>query len=105
MDSSSHVMCVTAIPGSGKFGTHRGLLLHAREAGCLPVHRLTNFTTSAMSVRRALAQRSVHLRINPRPANLSESREIFRVLQRFGEINTYNYLRVGAPRHEARRRS
>ncbi|KAL1601272.1 hypothetical protein SLS59_005426 [Nothophoma quercina] len=49
-----------------------------------------------MSVRRAAAHlpsRSVHLRIVPRPANLSESREIFRVLQRFGEINTYKHLR------------
>ncbi|CAA9966837.1 hypothetical protein PTMSG1_10196 [Pyrenophora teres f. maculata] len=46
-----------------------------------------------MSVRRALAPRSVHLRIVPRPTNLSESREIFRVLQRFGEISTFKYLR------------
>ncbi|KAF2623053.1 hypothetical protein BU25DRAFT_350978 [Macroventuria anomochaeta] len=49
-----------------------------------------------MSIRRAaghLPSRSVHLRIVPRPANLSESREIFRVLQRFGEINTYKHLR------------
>ena len=59
--------------------------------------RLTNITTTAMSVRRALAPRSVHLRIVPRPANLSESREIFRVLQRFGEISTYKYLRVRVP--------
>ncbi|KAF1923676.1 uncharacterized protein M421DRAFT_74785 [Didymella exigua CBS 183.55] len=49
-----------------------------------------------MSLRRTAAHlpsRSVHLRIVPRPANLSESREIFRVLQRFGEINTYKHLR------------
>jgi hypothetical protein len=50
-----------------------------------------------MSVRRASAQllpaRSVHLRIVPRPANLSESREIFRVLQRFGELSAYKHLR------------
>ncbi|KAF2032981.1 hypothetical protein EK21DRAFT_109436 [Setomelanomma holmii] len=50
-----------------------------------------------MSVRRATTQllpaRSVHLRIVPRPANLSESREIFRVLQRFGEISVFKYLR------------
>ncbi|KAH6643212.1 hypothetical protein C7974DRAFT_448286 [Boeremia exigua] len=54
-----------------------------------------------MSIRRAatglhgatLPARSVHLRIMPRPANLSESREIFRVLQRFGEMDTYKYLR------------
>ncbi|KAF2661973.1 hypothetical protein K491DRAFT_585988 [Lophiostoma macrostomum CBS 122681] len=47
--------------------------------------------------RRAASQslglRSVHLRIQPRPANLSESREIYRVMQRFGEISTYKHLR------------
>lgn len=52
-----------------------------------------------MSIRRAataaadLPQRAVHLRIVPRPANLSESREIFRLLQRFGELNTYYSLK------------
>ncbi|KAF1851277.1 uncharacterized protein K460DRAFT_412861 [Cucurbitaria berberidis CBS 394.84] len=46
-----------------------------------------------MSAPRALAQRSIHLRILPRPSNLSESREIFRVLQRFGEVSTFKYLR------------
>ncbi|KAF2277821.1 uncharacterized protein EI97DRAFT_374163 [Westerdykella ornata] len=49
------------------------------------------------SARRAasqlLATRSVHLRIQPRPANLSESREIYKVLQQFGEISTYKSLR------------
>ncbi|KAF3002377.1 hypothetical protein E8E13_001209 [Curvularia kusanoi] len=47
-------------------------------------------------VRKAAADlplRSVHLRIVPRPSNLSESREIFRVMQRFGELNTYYNLR------------
>jgi hypothetical protein len=49
-----------------------------------------------MSVRRAasLPALSVHLRIVPRPTNLSESREIFRVLQRYGEISVFKYLRV-----------
>lgn len=51
-----------------------------------------------MSVRRASSQllsaRSVHLRVVPRPANLSESREIFRVLQRFGELSMYKSLKV-----------
>ncbi|KAG9198275.1 hypothetical protein G6514_010296 [Epicoccum nigrum] len=52
-----------------------------------------------MSIRRAAAaaadlpQRAVHLRIVPRPANLSESREVFRLLQRFGELNTYYSLK------------
>jgi hypothetical protein len=54
-----------------------------------------------MSVRRAssqlLAQRSVHIRIVPRPANLGESREIFRILQRFGEMTVYKHLRVCIP--------
>ncbi|KAJ6276756.1 hypothetical protein J3E71DRAFT_226295 [Bipolaris maydis] len=46
-----------------------------------------------MSLRRALAPRSIHIRIVPRPANLSESREIYRVLQKFGELDTFKYLR------------
>jgi len=54
-----------------------------------------------MSVRRAstqlLAQRSVHIRIVPRPANVGESREIFRILQRFGEMTMYKHLRVCRP--------
>ncbi|KAF2197810.1 hypothetical protein GQ43DRAFT_343948, partial [Delitschia confertaspora ATCC 74209] len=40
-----------------------------------------------------LAATSVHIRIQPRPADLSESRQILRVLQRFGEISTFRYLR------------
>jgi hypothetical protein len=52
---------------------------------------------TAMSVRRAATQflsgRSVHLRVVPRPANLSESREIYRVLQQFGELSMFKYLR------------
>jgi hypothetical protein len=42
----------------------------------------------------SLAATSVHIRIRPQPANLSESREILRVLQqRFGEITTFRHLR------------
>ncbi|KAF2812970.1 uncharacterized protein BDZ99DRAFT_246898 [Mytilinidion resinicola] len=51
--------------------------------------------------RHLLTTRSVHLDIHPRPANLSESREVFRVLQGFGEVDVYKTLRherpVGAP--------
>ncbi|KAF2638269.1 hypothetical protein P280DRAFT_405457 [Massarina eburnea CBS 473.64] len=50
-----------------------------------------------MSLRKAstalLAQRTVHLRIVPRPSNLSESREIMRVLQRFGPMDLFKHLR------------
>jgi hypothetical protein len=53
-----------------------------------------------MSIRRAssqlLAGRSVHLRFTPRPANLSESREIFRVLQQFGELSMFKNLKVSS---------
>ncbi|RMZ73750.1 Dimethylglycine oxidase [Pyrenophora seminiperda CCB06] len=54
--------------------------------------------TTPMSVRRALAPRSIHLRIVPRPANLSESRELFRVLQRicaYVFAVLHPYYRVG----------
>jgi hypothetical protein len=54
-------------------------------------------SAAARASSRLLASRSVHLRIQPRPANLSESREILRVLQRFGELSTYKYLRVRYP--------
>lgn len=70
---------------------------------CRTTLGLTNTTTptaitAAMSLRRALAPRSIHIRIVPRPANLSESREIYRVLQKFGQLDTFKYLRVRYPR-------
>ncbi|CAI6339833.1 unnamed protein product [Periconia digitata] len=50
-----------------------------------------------MSFRRAatatLAQRAVHLTIVPRPANLAESREVLRVLQRYGPMDMYKHLK------------
>ncbi|KAF2476063.1 uncharacterized protein BDR25DRAFT_310464 [Lindgomyces ingoldianus] len=50
-------------------------------------------SVSWRATSQLLASRSVHIRIQPRPANLSESREVFRVMQRFGELSTYKYLR------------
>lgn len=51
-----------------------------------------------MALRRAstelLAQRFVHLHIVPRPSNLAESREVYRILQRFGAIDKYYNLQV-----------
>ncbi|KAI8933929.1 hypothetical protein NX059_009622 [Plenodomus lindquistii] len=46
-----------------------------------------------MATKRALAARSIHVRIVPRPANLSESREILRVLRRFGEVSMFKYMK------------
>lgn len=85
----SHVMHVPAIQAMVIGDPHSAM--HCKASSCLCP---TSTTLTAMSVRRALAPRSVHLRIVPRPANLSESREIFRVLQRFGELSTFKYLRV-----------
>jgi len=47
-----------------------------------------------MATKRTLAARSIHVRIMPRPANLSESREILRVLRRFGDISIFKYMKV-----------
>lgn len=38
--------------------------------------------------------RAVHVKIHPRPRNLSESREVLRVLQQYGEVVMYKHLRV-----------
>ena len=40
------------------------------------------------------AGRAVHVKIQPRPRNLSESREILRVLQQYGEVAMYKHLKV-----------
>ena len=49
-------------------------------------------------VSKLLASKSVHVRIQPKPANLSETREILRVLQRFGDVVVFKHLRVcGSP--------
>ena len=57
-----------------------------------------------MSIRRAAAatisQRAVHMTIVPRPANLAESREVLRVLQRFGPMDMYKHLKVGVTFHQ-----
>ncbi|MCJ1361737.1 hypothetical protein MMC16_000837 [Acarospora aff. strigata] len=41
----------------------------------------------------SLAGRAVHIKIHPRPQNLSESRQILRVLERFGEVAMFKNLR------------
>ena len=40
------------------------------------------------------AGRAVHVKIQPRPRNLSESREILRVLQQYGEVAMFKHLKV-----------
>lgn len=97
-DVSSDVIHVMR-SGDPSFGFCPPLPDFFRTSGTAsPSQNITLLRPRAMSVRwvstSRLALRSVHLRIIPRPTNLSESREIYRVLQRFGEITTYTNLRV-----------
>jgi hypothetical protein len=50
---------------------------------------------SARHAARTAAPNAVRLLITPQPANLAESREILRIVQRFGEVVTYKNLKVG----------
>ncbi|KAF2435373.1 hypothetical protein EJ08DRAFT_335293 [Tothia fuscella] len=48
---------------------------------------------SAPRTALGTASNAVRLRIAPAPANIAESREILRVVQRFGEVVTYKHLK------------
>ncbi|KAK4988508.1 hypothetical protein LTR50_003912 [Elasticomyces elasticus] len=52
-------------------------------------HAITDIT-------RQIADRAIHLRIYPRPQTLSESREVLRVLQGFGEVEMFKSLKYDA---------
>ena len=41
--------------------------------------------------------RAVHIKIYPKPRNLAENREVLRVLQQYGEIVSYRFLKVICP--------
>lgn len=51
-------------------------------------------TSAAISSARAAAGRAVHIKIHPRPRNITESREILRVLQSYGEVTMFKNLKV-----------
>ena len=40
------------------------------------------------------AGRAVHVKIYPQPQDVAESREVLRVLQRYGEVIMYKHLKV-----------
>ncbi|KAK0642851.1 hypothetical protein DIS24_g8666 [Lasiodiplodia hormozganensis] len=46
-----------------------------------------------MTTFRSAASKAVHLKVYPRPATLSESRELLHVLQQFGEVTMFKSLR------------
>jgi hypothetical protein len=50
--------------------------------------------SSTARAARSAAPNAVRLVITPQPANIAESREILRIVQRFGEVVTYKNLKV-----------
>ena len=51
------------------------------------------------SLARPIAKRAVHLRITPRPSNISDSREILRLVSQFGEVEYYKNLKYDTLSH------
>jgi hypothetical protein len=51
------------------------------------------------SLARSTAGRAVHLRITPRPSNISDSREILRLVSQFGEVEYFKNLKYDALSH------
>jgi hypothetical protein len=49
----------------------------------------------AISNLQGVVQEAVHVKIHPRPRNLAESREVLRILQKYGEVAVYKHLKVG----------
>ena len=52
-------------------------------------------TATAAAAGKSTISKAVHLRIYPHPRNLRESREVLRVLQRYGVVEMFKSLRVG----------
>ena len=48
----------------------------------------------ASSATEGLASGAIHIRTFPRPRNLGESREILRVLEKYGEVVMFKHLKV-----------
>lgn len=62
--------------------------------GKQPRNNTTNLYRPAMaSLARSTANRAVHLRITPRPSNISDSREILRLVSQFGEVEYFKNLK------------
>lgn len=51
------------------------------------------------TLARSTANRAVHLRITPRPSNISESREILRLVSQFGEVEYFKNLKYDTLSH------
>ncbi|KAI6915101.1 hypothetical protein KC318_g280 [Hortaea werneckii] len=53
-------------------------------------------TTNIPSLLRSTTGRAVHFRVTPRPSNMGESREMMRLLTRFGEVEYFKNLAYDA---------
>lgn len=62
------------------------------DAGC-KVPEDQDCGMASHSIVRPLANRSLHMVITPRPANLAESREILRLISHFGEVEMFKSLK------------
>lgn len=51
------------------------------------------------SLSRSTANRAIHLRITPRPSDISESREVLRLLSQFGEVEYFKNLKYDTLSH------
>lgn len=50
--------------------------------------------TISSITHQGYANSGVHIRVYPRPRNLAESREILRLLGKYGEVVMYKHLKV-----------
>jgi hypothetical protein len=53
----------------------------------------------ATTIMRSTANRAVHLKIHPRPMDLEQSREILKLITRFGEVEYYRSLKYDELTH------
>jgi hypothetical protein len=53
----------------------------------------------ATTISRSTANRAVHMKITPRPADLEQSREILKLVSRFGEVEYYRNLKYDTLTH------
>ena len=49
---------------------------------------------STVAAGKSALSKAVHLKIYPHPQNLRESREVLRILQKFGTVEMFKSLRV-----------
>ena len=61
------------------------------------IKAFSGLRTFASSAKEGLLRGAIHIKVLPRPRNLSESREILRVLEKYGEILMFKHLKVRVP--------